>query len=272
MTGFCPFHLCFRWDGPYPDVLFLPSCRCHSPYYKFGGPVNGPPFFYHTFFLLLFLLLDRCFYQISWPSHSTLQDFGGRVSHTFISLFLVYILFVLSWRHEHHSKVPIVPTDLRLGLVQIWGRVLIWARLLAASRDLIEHPFPLLWNVNPLLRPHAQEIFLFTQIRIKCVDSIAMSTDPWDTIKTSVKAADIASIRRRFFIPDNYRIILLSSEERMHNPSQNCIYVHIASLEADLWFPLAPEVETLLHHLGTSITQLISNSIWSRDLTASLWY
>ncbi|KAL2249893.1 UNVERIFIED_CONTAM: hypothetical protein Sindi_2463000 [Sesamum indicum] len=83
---------------------------------------------------------------------------------------------------------------------------------------------------------------------------------PWLAIASTIKMP-VVQIKRKYFIPDRYEVILPRSFDRMHQPPEGCCAISLPHLDAGLRFPLPREVNDILTRLEVCPMQLSPNSI-----------
>ncbi|KAL3652430.1 hypothetical protein CASFOL_002111 [Castilleja foliolosa] len=83
---------------------------------------------------------------------------------------------------------------------------------------------------------------------------------PWSLIRSKISNSDVSLIRKKFFIPDEYQIIVPGPNDKIDEPPERCLAFHVASLEAGLRFPLSRHVEDIISGLNVCPAQLMPNS------------
>ncbi|KAG8366119.1 hypothetical protein BUALT_Bualt17G0042700 [Buddleja alternifolia] len=76
----------------------------------------------------------------------------------------------------------------------------------------------------------------------------------------TLKTPDADTIRREFYIPSAYEIIIPKSDEFMFDPPDGCRTFFVSTLESRLWFSIPEPMKNILRHLELCPTQLMPNS------------
>ncbi|KAL2246279.1 UNVERIFIED_CONTAM: hypothetical protein Sindi_2896100 [Sesamum indicum] len=87
-----------------------------------------------------------------------------------------------------------------------------------------------------------------------------MQQKPWLGIASNIKTTPVA-LKRKYYIPSDYDIIIPRSFDRMHQPPVGYCALSVLHLDAGLHFPLPREVNNILIRLGVFPMQLSPNSI-----------
>ncbi|KAL2250222.1 UNVERIFIED_CONTAM: hypothetical protein Sindi_2495900 [Sesamum indicum] len=87
-----------------------------------------------------------------------------------------------------------------------------------------------------------------------------MQQKPWLGIASNIKTTPVA-LKRKYYIPSDYDIIIPRSFDRMHQPPVGYCALSVLHLDAGLHFPLPREVNNILIRLGLFPMQLSPNSI-----------
>ncbi|KAL2237214.1 UNVERIFIED_CONTAM: hypothetical protein Sindi_0913100 [Sesamum indicum] len=87
-----------------------------------------------------------------------------------------------------------------------------------------------------------------------------MQQKSWLGIASIIKTTPVA-LKRKYYMPADYAIIIPRSFDRMHQPPEGYCTLSVLHLDAGLCFPLPREVNNILVRLGLCPMQLSPNSI-----------
>ncbi|KAL2226153.1 UNVERIFIED_CONTAM: hypothetical protein Sindi_1974000 [Sesamum indicum] len=87
-----------------------------------------------------------------------------------------------------------------------------------------------------------------------------LAKNPWEAVVSKVRTP-VLKIREKYHIPSDFDIIIPAAFDHMHRPPEGFSVFSIKHLDAELRFPLAPPVATVLNKLGLCPMQLSPNSI-----------
>ncbi|KAL2242658.1 UNVERIFIED_CONTAM: hypothetical protein Sindi_0383800 [Sesamum indicum] len=112
-------------------------------------------------------------------------------------------------------------------------------------------------------KPHSnlpEEIAAFDEAPVFKKYTEMMQQKPWLGIASIIKTTPVA-LKRKYYIPADYDIIIPHSFDRMHQSPEGYCALSILHLDAGLRFSLPREVNNILVRLGHCPMQLSPNSI-----------
>ena len=80
------------------------------------------------------------------------------------------------------------------------------------------------------------------------------------SFRSVMTVTDLETLRSFCFILGEFRLILASSDDRIHVPPVDCVRVYEEAMKAGLCFLLHPFVKRVMERFSLSLVQVVPNS------------